>query len=252
MSKRGQGRLVVLSGPSCVGKSPLDKAMGRLYPDLRGQLTPVVLYNDRAPRPGEEDGVDYHFRTREQIERLRECDHMVVMEVRGDLQALDLDELADTLDAGDAFFEGNPFVGSTLLTHPGLADVPVLSVFMSPLSRAEILFLREPERNVSLEALVTDVMRRKLLRRTQRQKGALSLPDLEEIERRSGSAYSELKKAHLFEFVIANHDGEDSDNWDAFPYPLGDARSALETFVAVLRGEAAPLAEIWEEDLLAQ
>src|SRR6266511_3148632 len=31
----------------------------------------LVLYNSRAPRPGEQSGVDYHFRTREQVDALR-------------------------------------------------------------------------------------------------------------------------------------------------------------------------------------
>ena len=31
-----------------------------------------------------------------------------------------------------------------------------------------------------------------------------------------------------------NHDGEASENWDAFCYPLGDAREALLAFAALL------------------
>ena len=45
---------------------------------------------------------------------------------------------------------------------------------------------------------------------------------LEEIERRTGSSYRELKEAHHFEYVIPNHDGEDRDNWEAFDHPLGE------------------------------
>jgi tRNA uridine 5-carbamoylmethylation protein Kti12 len=32
------GRLVILSGPSCVGKSPLAKALAKFYPELRKRL----------------------------------------------------------------------------------------------------------------------------------------------------------------------------------------------------------------------
>ena len=61
-------------------------------------------------------------------------------------------------------------------------------------------------------------MRRKLLRRMQRQKGLLSQKDLEEAERRAKSAYRELSLAHQFDRVVANHDGEDSENWNkVFP-----------------------------------
>ncbi len=63
-------RLVLLSGPSCVGKGPLAKALGWHYPELAAQLVPLVLHNSRAPRPVEVERVDYHFRSREEIERL--------------------------------------------------------------------------------------------------------------------------------------------------------------------------------------
>ena len=105
--------------------------------------------------------------------------------------------------------------------------------------------------SVSLPDLVTDVMRRKLLRRTRRQKGELSQKDLENIEVRASSAYSELKKAHRFQYVIPNHDGEDSENWDAFYYPIGDARRSLNAFVALLAGAATEDIESWDESLLA-
>jgi guanylate kinase len=243
------GRLIILSGPSCAGKSPLAKALARFHPDLSADLQSIVLFNSRSPRPGERDAEDYHFRTREQIEALCDRERYVVMDVRGDLQALDLEDLAALLRKGDAFFEGNPFIGRTLQTHPKLQGVNRLSMFLSPLSRTEILFLRD-QVGVSLPDLVADVMRRKLLRRAQRQKTYLSLRDLEEIERRAGSAYGELKEAHYFEYVIPNHDGEDSDNWEAFYHPLGDARRAFLALVALLRGEDPEDTERWEENLL--
>jgi guanylate kinase len=121
---------------------------------------------------------------------------------------------------------------------------------MSPLSRDEVLFLKV-QRGMSLPDLVTDVMRRKLLRRTRRQKNELSLKDLENIEKRASSAYRELQDAHHFQYVIANHDGEDSENWDAFYYPLGDARGALAAFAGLLAGETPPRGvEHWEQDLI--
>jgi guanylate kinase len=249
MSAGAAGRLVILSGPSCVGKSPLAKALARFHPDLSANLQPIVLFNSRSPRPGERDGEDYHFRTRDQIERLRARDRYVVMDVRGDLQALDIEDLVALLEKGDAFFEGNPFIGRTLQTHPKLHNVNRLSVFLSPLSQEEFLFLRQ-QAQVSLPDLVGNVMRRKLLRRAERQKTHLSLKDLEEVERRAGSAYRELQEAHHFDHVIANHDGEDSDNWEAFYYPLGEARRAFLAVVALLRGQEPKGVERWEEDLL--
>ena len=246
------GRLVILSGPSCVGKSPLAKALSKFHPAWSQRLQRLVLFNSRDPRPGEIDGIDYHFRNRSQIESFRPDDRYVLLDVRGDLQALDLDDLHAVLRRGDAFFEGNPFVGVALLTHPRMKDVQRLAVFLSPLSKEEITDLKAPERNLSLEDLVTDIMRRKLLRRTRRQKGELSARDLDNIERRAGSAYVELQEAWRFDCVIPNHDGEDSENWDAFYYPLGDARKSLKAFVALLNGEVPADVEKWHDDLLPQ
>ena len=250
MSAATAGRLVILSGPSCVGKSSLIKALARFHPQVWNRLTKLVLFNSRAPRPGEVDGEDYHFRTRNQIEALQADPRYAVLDVRGDLQALNVEELEALLERRDAFFEGNPFVGRVLQTHPLLATVNRLSIFLSPLSKDEIVYLKAPERNISLQTFVTDVMRRKLLRRTRRQKGELSLKDLENIETRASSAYHELKEAWHFQYVIPNHDGEDSDNWEAFYYPIGDARLSLQAVVALFEGAVPPGVEEWEEDLL--
>ena len=250
MSAKPSGRLVILTGPSCAGKSPLDRALRRFYPELRSRLKKLVLYNCRNVRPGELDGVDYYFRTREAVEALAGDERYVLIDVRGDLQALDLDALSATLAEGDAFFEGNPFVARVLQTHPTLERIERVSAFLSPLSRDEILDLKAPERHVALPDLVTDVMRRKLLRRTRRQKGELSLKDLEEIERRASSAYRELQEAWRFGCVIPCQDGEDSENWDAFYYLVGAARRALLAFAALLEGERPDGVERWEEDLL--
>jgi len=245
------GRLVMLTGPSCVGKGPLHTALRRFHPDLERRLQKLVLYNSRSPRPGEQDGVDYHFRKRAEIEALREQEGYVVLDVRGDLQGLDIAALRQILGGHrDAFFEGNPFVPLELLKSSLLSDVPKLSVFLSPLSRAEIEYLRDPARGVVLPDFVTDVMRRKLLRRTQKQKGTLSLKDLENVERRAGSAYREVQLAWHFDYVIPNHDGEDSENWDAFYYPIGDARRALVAFATILAGGETAYAEEWDTHLL--
>jgi guanylate kinase len=209
----------------------------------------LVLYNSRAPRPGERDGTDYHFRSRGQIEQLRDREDVEVLEVRGDLQAVDFTEVRETLERSDVFYEGNPTVARLLQTHDSLAGVDKRSVFMAPLSLAEIRFLSQPEQNVCLESFVAELMRRKLLRRTRRHKGELSLDDLEDIERRATSAWREMREACHFDWVLPNHDGEDSDNWEGFHHPLGDARKALLAFIAILEGESPECpAETWDED----
>lgn len=242
------GRLVILSGPSCVGKGPLYAALKKFYPDIAGQMTKFVLYDSRAPRPGEVDGIDYHFRRREEIESFRNDPHFRVFAVRNDLQAMDTRELERLLSESDVFFEGNPFIGSGLLEFVKASGVPSVSAFLSPLAGEEIFELKA--QGVHLPEFVTDVMRRKLLRRTSRQKGILSQQDLENIEVRAASAYGEMQQAWRFDHVIVSHDGEDSDHWDAFYHPIGDARKALQVFAALLAGGPADSVETWERDLL--
>jgi guanylate kinase len=243
------GRLIILSGPSCVGKGPLHAAFTNFYPEQAAKLRKLVLYNSRSPRPGEIDGKDYHFRSRDEVTGLKKKENFAVLDVRGDVQSVDLSDAEQTLAVGDLFFEGNPFVGRKLLESLS-PKFKVLSIFLAPLSGEEILFLRSQGRTHSFADFLTDVMRRKLLRRTQRQKNILSLKDLENIERRAASAYSELKEAWHFEHVVPNHDGEDSENWNAFYFPVGDARKALLAFADLIDGKVPPLVEKWDEQLL--
>ena len=250
MSSVETGRLVILGGPSCVGKSPLCKSLGKFHPELHARFHQLVLVNSRAPRPGERDGVDYHFRARAQVEALRADPRYAVLEARSDLQALNVPELEASLRRSDVLFEGNINVARALQAHPGLAGVNRLSIFISPLSQEEIVYLKAPVRNVSLPEFLTDVMRRKLLRRTRRQKENLSAKDLADIEIRASSAYRELQDAWHFQYVIPNHDGEDSDHWEAFYYPIGDARKTLAAFAALLQGAVPPGIETWPADLL--
>lgn len=51
------GRVVVLSGPSAVGKSTLVRCLRERVPELHFSVSATT----RAPRPGEVDGVDYDF-----------------------------------------------------------------------------------------------------------------------------------------------------------------------------------------------
>ena len=59
-------RVVVLSGPSAVGKSTVVRRLRERVPDLHFSVSATT----RAPRPGEVDGVDYHFVTPEEFQQL--------------------------------------------------------------------------------------------------------------------------------------------------------------------------------------
>lgn len=55
--------LFVISGPSGAGKTSLVSALSR----FDNTLVRPVTHTTRQPRPGERDGVDYHFRTKAQF-----------------------------------------------------------------------------------------------------------------------------------------------------------------------------------------
>lgn len=59
-------RVVVLSGPSAVGKSTVVRCLRDQVPDLHFSVSATT----RAPRPGEVDGVDYWFVTDERFQQL--------------------------------------------------------------------------------------------------------------------------------------------------------------------------------------
>jgi guanylate kinase len=70
MSATKHGKLVVLSGPSGVGKSTV---VPRVMERLAGRLERSISATTRAPRPGEQEGVDYHFLEPEEFVRRREA-----------------------------------------------------------------------------------------------------------------------------------------------------------------------------------
>lgn len=64
-SRGRRGIVFVLSAPSGAGKTSLSK---RIVVEMPG-VVPVVTCTTRAPRPGEQDGREYHFLSRRAFER---------------------------------------------------------------------------------------------------------------------------------------------------------------------------------------
>jgi guanylate kinase len=64
--EKKRGRLVVLSGPSGVGKSSVVRLVRAALPELVFSVSVTT----RSPRPGEVDGQDYHFVSSEEFDRM--------------------------------------------------------------------------------------------------------------------------------------------------------------------------------------
>ena len=63
---RPMARVFVITGPSGVGKGTLIRTLRERVPELELSVSATT----RAPRPGEDPGVAYHFLTDEEFERL--------------------------------------------------------------------------------------------------------------------------------------------------------------------------------------
>ncbi len=74
------GRLIVFSAPSGAGKSTLKDALMSRFPSLRYSVSATT----RKPRPGEQEGVHYFFKTPEEFQALIEHHDLVEhMQVHG-------------------------------------------------------------------------------------------------------------------------------------------------------------------------
>ncbi|WP_067842111.1 guanylate kinase [Nocardia lijiangensis] len=78
-----KGRLVVLVGPSAVGKSTVVRCVRERLPELVFSVSATT----RAPRPGEVDGLDYQFVSREQFDAMIEAGELLEWaDIHGGLQ----------------------------------------------------------------------------------------------------------------------------------------------------------------------
>jgi guanylate kinase len=166
------GVLLVLSGPSGVGKGTVGRALLDREPDLEWS----VSANSRPPRPGEVDGVDYHFVSREDFERLRDDGGFLEwFEVYGQLKGTPRAPVEAALAAGrDVLLE---------------IDVQGALAVREQFPDALLVFLRAPDaaaQEARLRGRDTD--------------------DPEQLARRLATAREEEALAARFDAVVVNDD----------------------------------------------
>ncbi|MBO0441044.1 guanylate kinase [Candidatus Enterococcus ikei] len=102
MSERGL--LIVLSGPSGVGKGTVRKA---IFDSEENDFQYSISMTTRKMREGEVEGVDYYFRTKEEFEAMIEAGEMLeYAQYVGNYYGTPLSYVNQTLDKGkDVFLE---------------------------------------------------------------------------------------------------------------------------------------------------
>jgi guanylate kinase len=121
-------RVVVLSGPSAVGKSTVVRCLREKVPDLHFSVSVTT----RAPRPGEVDGVDYSFVTAEQFQQLIDDGALLEWaEIHGGLHrsGTPAAPIRKAIDAGHPVLIEVDLAGARAVK---LAMPEVVSVFLAP------------------------------------------------------------------------------------------------------------------------
>jgi guanylate kinase len=92
-----EGRLIIISGPSGVGKDTVINA----WKDRNPLVERVVAYTTRDPRPGEVDGVDYNFIPRNRFYDMAEAgEFLEYKEVHDYYYATPLKDMERLLEEG--------------------------------------------------------------------------------------------------------------------------------------------------------
>ncbi len=132
----GRGRLFVLSGPSGVGKSTVLQRVRELLPGLWYSVSATT----RTMRPGETDGVNYHFVSQERFRELIEAGRLLEhAHFAGNWYGTPRDPVEDRLAAGeDVLLEIEVQGARQVRAAPGLGPEAVL-IFLAPPSVDELI-----------------------------------------------------------------------------------------------------------------
>jgi len=129
-----RGLLLILSSPSGAGKSTLARRLMEWDPSLRFSVSATT----RAPRPGEEDGREYYFRSRAEFEAMVAAGEMLEhAEVFGNLYGSPKGPVEAAMKEGrDTLFDID-WQGGQQIRNSSLGR-DVVSVFVLPPSIAEL------------------------------------------------------------------------------------------------------------------
>ncbi|MBK67703.1 MAG: guanylate kinase [Rickettsiales bacterium] len=176
-SLKRRGFMLVLSSPSGAGKTTITREV--LKRDRKISLS--VSATTREQRPGEEDGVHYHFKSQEEFKKMRENDELLeAANVFGNWYGTPKKAVTEALEkGGDVMFDID-WQGSQQLKENAIDDV--ITIFILPPSRSEL------ENRLRSRAQDTDRV----------------------IEDRMQKANSEISHYTEYDFIVINEDLETS------------------------------------------
>lgn len=164
-----KGKLIIVSGPSGAGKSTVIKPILAKYPDMFFSVSATT----RDPRPGEVDGVDYHFISQDAFRKMIEEDALMEYNFySGNYYGTPLPPVVQAMENGGAILD---------------VDVNGKAQVVARYPEAITIFIAPP----SFEA-----MEQRL-----RDRGTNTEAD---IQRRIKQAHVEVPHAHEYQFVVIN------------------------------------------------
>lgn len=202
-----KGLLILISGPSGTGKGTVCDLLRQKHPEISYSISATT----RQPRPGERDGVNYYFYTKEKFREMIDQGQLLEWaEVYGNFYGTPKQKVLDRLDAGE----------DILLEIDTQGALNVMKVMPEGL----FIFLLPP----SLEELAA------------RLKGRGTETE-ESLHRRLGAAVDEIKLATKYRYVVVNDKVEDAEETIANIIEAEHHRSDLnESLLAKL--------QVWKEN----
>ncbi len=174
MIQTRRGLLIILSSPSGAGKSTLARRLRDWDPDIEFSVSATT----RAPRPGEQDGREYHFIDEASFKaNVSEGGMLEHAHVFGNFYGSPLEPVRNAIDGGrDVLFDID-WQGAQQITNSALG-AHTLSIFLLPPSIAEL--------------------RSRLEKRAQ--------DDADTIARRMAKSWDEISHWGAYDFVLVNDD----------------------------------------------
>ena len=170
------GKLFIVAAPSGAGKSTLVNVLLAREPGI----TLSISHTTRAPRPGDMDGVQYHFVDRATFERMVEHgDFLEHADVFGNYYGTSRGAVVPTLETGRDVLLEIDWQGAEQVRR---AMPECVSIFILPPSRAEL------ERRLRARATDSEAT----------------------IEKRLAASREEIAHAHAFDCIVVNDRFDDA------------------------------------------